>query len=410
MCWYCGLEYELRKKISYWIILACVLYGAIEASSAFGLYILKEVRHVEFVSPPKVSLSKQHREILNDFLQGKTTYSDFSPTLGWTIKEDGRAPLYRANHQGIRADREYALEASDDAIRISSFGDSYTHCNEVENHETWQEQLRRFDFRLEVLNFGVGGFGLDQALLRYRQEGSRFNSDIVLIGYMTENIFRHVNVFRPFYLPNTGTPLSKPRFQLKNGQLTLIENPMQRLSQYRELLKNPETMLPLLGRNDEFYQTSHKSSALDILPSYRLITVLSHLYGDTGQIIRNGRYQVTSDAYQITVALLDQFYRTVQEDHALPVILIFPEPADIARYHKDGTKRYSPLIDYLSSRNYRYLDLMAAFSDPNNRMEMKELFVPPHFNHYSPGANRMVAESIRQYLQREGLLDQPTAP
>ena len=39
--------------------------------------------------------------------------------------------------------------------------------------------------------FGVPGYGLDQAFLRYLEEGRRFGFDVVLIGFMTENIFRH---------------------------------------------------------------------------------------------------------------------------------------------------------------------------------------------------------------------------
>ena len=48
----------------------------------------------------------------------------------------------------------------------SAFGDSMTHGDEVTDDEAW---LHRLSERLgcNVQNFGVGGYGLDQAALRY---------------------------------------------------------------------------------------------------------------------------------------------------------------------------------------------------------------------------------------------------
>ena len=42
----------------------------------------------------------------------------------------------------------------------STFGDSFTHCNDVANAETWQRAMEDQNSKLEVLNFGMGGFGL----------------------------------------------------------------------------------------------------------------------------------------------------------------------------------------------------------------------------------------------------------
>ena len=57
------------------------------------------------------------------------------------------------------------------------------------------------------MNFGVGGFGLDQAYLRYQKMIREFELPTVLLGFMPENMSRHVNTYRPFYFPGTGLPL-----------------------------------------------------------------------------------------------------------------------------------------------------------------------------------------------------------
>lgn len=394
------------NKILLWATMICVLYLGLELISLLGLYLLKNFDYVEYVPAPNISLSDKHREILTGFLQNKPSYFTISPTLGWTIKENGVAPLYRANSQGIRGDQEFDLRPPDGITRISTFGDSYTHCDDVANHETWQEKLQQLGPDLEVLNFGVGGFGLDQSFLRYQEEVSKFDSQIVLIGYMTENIFRHVNVYRPFYLPATGTPLSKPRFVLRNERLSLLENPMQHFSEYKNLLEHPEVVLPTLGENDYFFDTIYKSSIFDFLPSYRLLSILSYLYLGNTDIIVDGDYNAESEAFQITVRLLSEFNRETKKNQAIPIILIFPEPADIIRYTESGTRQYAPLVDYLDQTGYRYIDLLDAFAHRSKRLRVEDLFAAPGFNHYSPLANELVAQEVWQYLHQKGRLDQ----
>ena len=52
--------------------------------------------------------------------------------------------------------------------------------------------MESYDSNMEVINFGVGGFGLDQAYLRYLEDGIQYKSHIVMIGFMSENIYRNV--------------------------------------------------------------------------------------------------------------------------------------------------------------------------------------------------------------------------
>lgn len=80
--------------------------------------------------------------------------------------------------------------------------------------DCWTECLSRFTPQVEVLNFGVPAYSLDQALLRYEKEGKPFKPRIVLMGFMTNHIRRNVNVYRPFMNPGS-IPAAKPRFGWK---------------------------------------------------------------------------------------------------------------------------------------------------------------------------------------------------
>ena len=158
------------KKFYYWIILVTIVWGFTELFSYGGLFLLNKYHHIKY--EPVDMISTRHADIINNFIEQKTNYISFSSTLGWSIKENGSSELYQANSSGVRSNREYAFSPPRGVRRISTFGDSFTHCDDVKNNETWQAIMESYDSNIEVINFGVGGFGLDQAYLRYLEYGS----------------------------------------------------------------------------------------------------------------------------------------------------------------------------------------------------------------------------------------------
>ncbi|MSR47520.1 MAG: SGNH/GDSL hydrolase family protein [Planctomycetes bacterium] len=71
-------------------------------------------------------------------------------------------------------------------------GDSFAFGTGVADDETWEIELERLDPRLETVNFGVGGYGLDQAWLRYRRDGARVEHRLVIVAFITEDLVRMV--------------------------------------------------------------------------------------------------------------------------------------------------------------------------------------------------------------------------
>ena len=364
-----------------------------ELCATFGLHLLNKYRDLRY--EPADVLSAKHSEIIRNLIDQKTNYLFFSPTLGWTIKKNGSSDLYQANSYGIRSDKEYALSPPDGIRRVSTFGDSFTHCDDVKNNETWQAIMESHDANIEVLNFGVGGYGLDQAYLRYREDGRQHKPHIVLIGFMSENIYRNVNTYRPFYFPKTGVPLTKPRFIIKDGHLTLIPNPMKSLDDYKDFLSNAQYSLPEIGEHDDYYKYKkyYKSSIFDFSNTVEIFKLL--INGITNKltndkIIINGKYNENSDALIVTKKIFDEFYNESINNNSTPIIVIFPEICDIIRYNEKKEKQYSIILEYFDSKGYKYIDLMDAF----NNTKVEELFK----GHYSPFANKLVAEYILDYL------------
>jgi len=391
------------KKCVYSLVLLGLIYGCAETISWSCLWVVARTRHVSY--QPADAISPKQNAILRQLIRGESDYTEFSPTLGWTIKKNGRSGLYQANSAGIRGDKEYELHRPGDVLRIATFGDSFTHGDAVANAETWQARIENADRKVEVMNFGVGGYGLDQAYLRYDLEGRRYNPQIVVIGFMTEDIARNVNSYRPFYYPDTGLPLAKPRYCLSGERLSLLPNPMQSVDQYARLLSRPREELSAMGRNDYYYKWRYTSSPFDWSPTIRIATIVVHelrlQLGDGDKALRlDGLYAENSEAYRLTQLLFGVFYDEVRSQGSMPIIVVFPSEEDVRRYQQKLQKRYATVLSYFDLKGYRYIDMMDAFKGAIAQHKGQDLFVA---DHYSPYANALVAEKIRHDLVDQDL-------
>ena len=398
---------RIVRTIFLWAVLLVLVYLVIESIFLSGLSFLQKFKNITF-QPLPLSLSKTHKEILKKALMNKSEYIMYSSVLGWTVKPNGSDGLARANSQGIRANKEYSILPAGGVVRVSAFGDSFTHSNDVKNEDTWAARLDKMDSKLEVLNFGVGAYGLDQAFLRYKQDGVPFNSHTILIGFLSENLVRSVNVCRLFLYPTSNEPFAKPRFTLEKGRLSLLPNPMCALGDYEKLLTDEQVVLSRLGVADYFYGRRYWKGRFDFLPSVRFLKIatyeLSLRVGDNSLFLIDGSYNPHSEAFLVTTMIFDEFYLSALDKGSLPIVLLFPTIKDIHRFRTNRTRIYAPLISYLERKGYRFVDLLCAFDTYGRSVPEENLIVKP-FLHYSPLANELVARYLADYLEKNKLND-----
>jgi hypothetical protein len=390
-------------KLARWAVLIVLMWAGLELVTGAGLFVLDRLAGVRTKSLAVRSIPDRHRRDLGRLLADDLGYLTYSAALGWTIKPGGRGDTYRANAQGIRADREFARVPPPGTLRIAAFGDSFTHGDEVPNEDTWQEILMRAHPAVEAMNFGVGAYGLDQAFLRYQRDGADYGARVVLMGFMPENLFRHVNVYRPFYVPNSGLALAKPRYKLAEGRLVLVDNPMRDLSGYRELLANPERELARLGAHDLFFQVRPHEGALD-LPLMRVVKSFRWSWTDWRLGVNGGSYDASGEPFRVTAAIVEAFAATVSRNGSLPIFVVYPRRRDVERFQRNGSRLYAALIDHCRARGIRVIDLVESLGSGGAPLDTLVL------RHYTAAGNRVVAEAIWRYLEREKLLAATSAP
>lgn len=133
-----------------------------------------------------------------------TKFSVMDEARGWALRPDtegwyrGEAVTYvRINSHGMR-DFEREMKKPAGVYRIAVLGDSFTEGLHVEQDETFCAVMEKeFSKRgclpgdkVEVLNFGVSGYGTIQEYITLREKVWEFSPDMVILAFDTVNDVR----------------------------------------------------------------------------------------------------------------------------------------------------------------------------------------------------------------------------
>ena len=324
--------------------------------------------------------------------------------LGWVYRADYRGELYSSNSLGLRGRREYAPEPPDGVLRIAAFGDSFVHANEVGDDESWSARLEDLDPRIEVPNYGVGGYGTDQALLYYARRGQELSAQVVALGFVEVDYARNVNRFRRF-LSVHELPLFKPRFVLGEGgdrALELIPNAFPGADSMRILLDDPDAVRRSAER-DWFYQPLVWSNPL--YDHVALVRLLSTLLSEAWRarlrpdgLYRGAQLNPDSEAFVMLVALVERFTALAEQRGQHFVLVIFPSRDEDV--WGEGPPAYQPLLEALDGR-HTALDLAASLRD-DPQITPSNLRLAGR--HYGPEANATLAREMRRLAIERGWL------
>jgi hypothetical protein len=141
-----------------------------------------------------------------------------SPGVAGHYQREGESDV-RINSDGLR-DREHTKAKPADTVRIALLGDSFAEAMHVPMEQTFWSLLERKlqecnvspGKRVEIINFGVSGYGTAQELMTLRQKVWDYSPDIVILAFTT---------FNDIY--DNSRALSKteevPYFVYRNGEL-----------------------------------------------------------------------------------------------------------------------------------------------------------------------------------------------
>lgn len=296
------------------------------------------------------------------------------PTLGWVVQLDTETWL-RDKTRGMQI-RDIQEPRSPGTPRMLFVGDSYTFGLHVDNEQAFATVLQREwlpDW--EILNLGVSGYGPGQMLLLYEEIGTRYQPDVVVLGFYVRDFFRMLKHFDRY---------AKPRFQLtENRELELTNTPVI----------SPSSLF------EEYASGRRQIGGWNY----------SYLYGALGASITRlnaDSRMINSEnpSWQLMAAILGRFRDQAVEAGARPFLLIFP--TRLEKFHDTVNEDIDRLAQAEAQRlGVPYLSLAQPFVMEQARDPDRPLFRDRNLGgHLSVRGNEWVARLLYQKLSEEGLL------
>lgn len=309
-------------------------------------------------------------------------HTQYEPTLGWVNRPNVTiADLYgpgldlQTNSQGFRNRHDFSREVPPGKIRLICSGDSFTLGYGVDNDDTWCQQLENLDKRLETVNMGQGGYGIDQAYLWYKQDGVQLDHDVQVFAFITTDFERMQQTEFFGY--------GKPLLRIEDSELVIDNVPVPQRAFY----------LPWL---------THNRQAIRQLTSVQLLSQFLP-DSDTAQARTQAVDQPRSE--QVAAAILKDLLQLNRAKGSTLVLAYLPTLGDYQTIDQSATETWRNFLNLAAQETgVVYIDLIETFrSLPTNQVQTMfipegELDFPGAAGHYSVEGNQWVASSLHEVL------------
>lgn len=289
----------------------------------------------------------------------------------------------QSNNCGFRASRDYVPKKAAGIKRVLVFGDSNVFGNGVSNDQRFPDILETILPGVEVYNFALEGFAVDQQYLCYQEFGVQFEHDLVIVAPAIETIRKlKTHYEQTLDENNVQRCYARPYFDLVDGKLVRGNIPV------------PEGFIDPDDLPDNEKETVHRGGTFakigDMLQKVNLKDV----------VLRNIRYQPFPEydtpgnpAWQVMKSIFLEWAAS----SAAPLLLV-PLPRFI--YVKEQTSpefyrlRYREAAAEAKCHLYDPLtDLLTKPMEERRKMYFLE-------GHLTPFGQRCMAEFIAPHVQK----------
>jgi len=361
------------------IIIYTILFVIILAELVVFVSVKLAAAQFQWILTPKSKRPNFSKKVVEHFFN-----KSFDHELGWGPKSGSfgeditelGVKTYHIDERGCRSSPSF----NDIPSKVAVFGDSFSFGRLVNDNETWPYMLSKL-VKSHVPNYSVGGYGLDQALLRLRREIKTLDSEIVLMCVVPETIARIHSYWR-HYFEYGNTLAFKPRFMIENGRLKFYELFIKDKESFAKIKENEE----FIQRVDYFYRYKFLKNMLYFPYAYRLWKTRRQNFKILKQIIfglisgQSERYrkaafkhvlannaEYTAQMYKddnaklLFSSLVDEFVALCLEHNKKPILVVTPQPVDMERLNL-GFREYSDFVAQLSKK-LEVCDLTSLFSE-----------------------------------------------
>ncbi|MDX1979824.1 MAG: hypothetical protein SFV51_06130 [Bryobacteraceae bacterium] len=356
------------------------------------------------------------KEVIDGFLRGPA-WARFDPELGYIpgnyLPADGMdnsASISTVQPNGARTAYLYPNRA----CRINTYGDSFTHGDQVNDGETWQEYLAGH-LGEPIRNFGVGGYGVYQAYRRMVRE-ERTNhaaQNLVLYIWGDDHIrsllrCRHAIIYKRW--SHRGGAMFHANFwahlemDLASGRFVEKENPLNTpASLYR--MTEPKFMVERL-KDDlalQLYAAARGyTRELDRARVQRLAAHLSYRmdWDRADALPRQAQELLDRYSLEATRFVLEKAREFARQNRKKLLIVLFDPYRAMREMRQGGTRYDQPVVEFLKREKFDYFDMneVQLRDFARYRIPFEEYMKLYFVGHYNPRGNHFFAYSIKDTI------------
>jgi hypothetical protein len=342
---------------------------------------------------------------------GKT----YDSLFGW-VHSDGRirdgidGSIVSYSHPGPRRTILYA----DKSCRINTYGDSYTHCDQVNDGETWQEVLAAHLCE-PIRNFGITGFSVYQAFLRMKKEEIRTPAKYIIFNIYEDDHYRNLDSWaniRAGEVAGTRSGLSYPtlphvRVNPSTGEFVEFSNPCPTRQSVYSLCDpgwvhetfNDDFVLKIMLARKNIREGKPENSYVEM-------TDLARQHGIEAPINSSETLRQAVDTLHTRAGLFAtmRIVEKIEEyaaAHEKKVLYVLSFGTHTVATTIQGERRFDhKIVDFLKGNNLPFVDLLEAHLADFSTLNMSLENYLEHYwiSHYNPRGNFFTAFSLKDKL------------
>jgi len=326
--------------------------------------------------------------------------SAYHPEIGWTVCDGFRGGsvndskgFYQYDSDGAR----HVVNYPDRPCRIHTYGNSFTHCDQVSNGETWQEYLAAHLLE-PVRNYGIGGHSVYQAYRRMRIVEEQHPAEYIILNVWDDDHFRNLDAWRSIRMGRQG------RFTLPYLRVNLDTNTC---TEHENLCKTPEELYRLCDP-DWVWETFKDDPILHATMARKgdqaSASIMNNALG--GDALKNAESDAeayivhTEAALFATRNVIEMAEKFANENNKKLMVLLSFGKRHVVEALEEKPLFDQTFVDWLKTKNIPNIDLRNAFKAEyaNSKLSADEFMDPYYIGHHTPLGNFFFAWAIKDRL------------
>ncbi len=312
-------------------------------------------------------------------------HTRYDAQLGWVNRPSVSIPdmygpgvFLKTNPQGFRGDHGASKEVAKGRARVICSGDSFTLGYGVDDEHTWCHRLQELDRRLETVNMGQGGYGVDQAYLWYARDGHALEHSVHVFALITGDFYR---MQRAQFLG-----YGKPTLEIEDGEVVVKNVPVP---------KPRLPFLPMLRRRFDLSVGGLRSAEL-------LRTLRKRFVAAANRETSDDHARFDPKTWTVAAKVFESLAAMNRAQGAALLVVYLPTGDDYLTNQSDPWReRLRAEADRVG---FAYFDLVPALRQlaPD---QMRAMFLSkssPGTGHYTESGNQWVANRLYPELLRLG--------